>query len=333
MTLRYILKISATLSLLFMLSCSQGPSVQLLVRMPSNLATDFTILNIVLEITGDGIDSPIVQELSADEIADPVIFNVDVPIGNARHILVRAPTNNLDPVFQGFFGEATLDVIAAAEISIPMRFVNFAEDEIGDGTASQNAATHPDITYFEVLTGVGPDFGFQVCNNGLDNVLFLLRVQAPYAVANEFETIIEFDIDNDITTGGATEIEALRDAVPALFPTGSERYIHVIIDSAGLTELLELFDNDNKNPLGLITSIDDVFEAEWSPANQQLMVCMTRELFRGEVQALPNIGIDPDEFGAMNVLVIDNNISFEPNDIAYEGGTMLYDLNFDTTGL
>lgn len=321
------------------MGCSQASRSMVTLHLPSALATDFNLDQIVLDITGPDMP-PIQQVIPMADIVDPVIFSIEVPVGVDRTFLVRG-VRGLLPLYTGFVGMTTTDVTElGGEILITMEFVNFVQD----GTLTDvvtPSPQNPDIREAEILVGTGDTLGLPICTQ-VDAIFFAIAIEPIQIAPTGFQAIIEFDTDNDPNTGSpATIISSQRGPLPTTFLTGSERTVTLIFDNQpALTEIL-LDDVSGSAPVNRLNSPNEDFDAlvQLDPggAPTEIFFCISRTKFLGQDVINPDANIDPvDMQGIFNFImgaIEPTTVGFTANDIAFESGTIHYDLAFDTTGL
>lgn len=316
--------------------CSQSGDSKVTLQLPSALVTDFTLERIVLDVTGP--DMPPMQDtILAADIVDPVVFNLDVPLGLNRTFLVRA-VRGLDPLFTGFVGSNTVDVgLLGVQVPINMEFVNFAQDATGTDVIIADP-NNPDINEVEILLGTGNDLGINICNT-IDSVFFVISLE-DFDIATRgggLQAIIEFDIDNNPLTGSAASLISLSaGAVNVSLLSGTERSATLIFDAQGLATQLLLEDVTGPQPVLLEADFNEDFNSLFDPASSTATFCISQVKFFGQDPNAPAVDIDAlDSSGIFNVLVgaIDAAAGFVANDVAFTTGNIHYELNFDTTGL
>lgn len=322
--------------LLALAGCMQSGTSRVTISIPRALVTDFGLNGIFLDITGPDME-PILQDLDEGEIMDPVVFNVDVPVGPDRTFRVRA-LQTLVPNFQGFEGVETVDVTEGEQdLPITMNFVNFVLDAINtDVLVDDNQ--NPDFSAIRVLFGTGNDLGFPICPL-VDSIFFHIVIQ-PYDVAGVdfLNMIIEFDVDDDPDTGSARTIIQenidLGAPIPNVFTQGSERMVLLEVNNADQFTQIDLFDVSGGGlPQLLFEDTSEIFNANWNPGKAEMIFCMSLELFRGQDGGNPGVDVDVvDGRGTFNILTGSVLGNFIANDMASATTKIYYDLDFDTSG-
>ena len=280
---------------------------------------------------------PIQETILAADIVNPVVFNLDVPLGQDRTFLVRA-VRGLNPLFTGFLGSNTVDVgILGVQVPINMEFVNFAQDAtLTDPIISD--PNNPDINEIEILLGTGTGLGIDICN-AIESVFFVISLE-PFDIASRLgglQTIIEFDIDNSQLTGSASSLMfSMAGNVNIPLLNGTERAVTFLFDVQGSPTDIRLEDVTGAQPVILTADRNEDFDSLFDLQTATAYFCISQSKFFGQDAMAPEVNIDVvDSSGIFNVLVgaVDAAAGFVANDVAFEGGNIHYDLNFDTTGL
>lgn len=317
------------LSCLFPSGCGEPALVT--VELPAAFVAQSQIGKIVLTIRAADIPTPITVELTQPIPLTPA-FSVSVPPGTAREFEVIV-TITADPK-SGFMGKTVADIsTSGGTVPIDVSFVNFADDLISseDSFDVLNSTTEfPDIDFVTFRQGICdlPSFSLP------DAAIFLVDFEDQFSLpsfVDSMEAYLEFDSDNDPATpsGGTTKISRIRDGVAANFSTGAENYVKaVIFKPGGPSPTIQLFNSLDDSFVDVLSPSNSGATLTEPPAQVVLTLCIDRNVFNTFIEK------DGDGKGAFNLLVGKIVIGvFSPNDIAYRGGTILYDLSFDTSSL
>lgn len=316
--------------LVWLIGCTgvegDADEVPVTVELPAAFAAQPDVAKIVLRVTAPDIATPITVELTPPIPSSPA-FSISVPPGTGRLFEVIASLTTDSRI--GFFGRTTSDIFdTATTVSIAMNFVDFAEDATATDVL-RDSTIEPDIASVKIFRGA--------CLMFTDAVGITVDFRDDYSnTVDPLRTIIEFDTDGDALTGATkTKIERARfrpppstESVPSNFVSGGEKYLQVDISPPALVSV-GFTTSDSDGPVDISTT---QAVRQFTTGTQILDVCLEVSFFQTQIETT----VDPNPGkGAFNVLtgVVDSAGSFQANDIAFQGGVLLYDLSFDTSSL
>ncbi len=299
------------LSSLFVIAGCDETETLVTVELPASLATDFPIIDkIVLKVSAP--DMATLTESLVPPFDPSPTFSLNVPIGNDRLFEMTASTT-LGPRF-GFYGQAMRDITdAPTVVPIEMDFMNFADDAIDD-TQFPGDRSFPDMTRAKIF--------FEKCPLTPDALI--VEIEMLWDLGPDSLTIVEFDADGNPFTGAApSKIEKEKGGVTNNFSMGTNFYYEIMSKGGVFSGLVR----DSSSDITLFPLLEVNASSLPVPGPDPvslLQICMARADFTT---------LDPNLEGIFNILVKGKDASggLQANDIAYEGGEIVYDLSFDTT--
>ncbi len=304
------------------------PSSEITVHMdlPAAFVSEGLVSRILLRVTAPDIATPITVQ-ATPPFSPSTPFSITVPIGTGRLFEVFAFMTSLDN-HSAFYGKTSSSVTSASlSLPISMNYLNRAQDAAGAGdVVFPSSHQSPDIDVVAIFRTTSPPSGCPA-----DSVVTVINLTSTYvrptSTAESLVTIIEFDTDNDATSGSITThiqsvLTSTGSSLTTTFTHGSEMLFTIDGPSGGTGDVSTIHVSVTSPATGATLTGFTTSNASYNDTLKRLTICVSSSAFLAQ---------DPDGVGRFNVLTGDSVSTLVPNDIAYQNGTILYDLNFDSS--